>query len=55
MAKIINKWIIKNIVKILIIYQKSIKHDRYIFKNNLDRTIYYEIHDLITTIEEMDK
>lgn len=52
LKKIIEKLICKNIIKILKIYQDSIEHDRYIFKNYIDQTIYWEIEYLIRIIKE---
>ena len=52
MLKIIQKMICKNIIKILKIYQDSIERDRYIFKNYIDQTIFWEIHDLMRSIEK---
>lgn len=52
MKKIIEKCICKNITKILKVYQNSIDHNRYNFKNYLDRTIYFEIDYLIRLVKE---
>lgn len=54
MQKLAKKWICKNIVKILKIYQNSIEHNRYNFKNYLERTIYFEIDHLIRIIKERE-
>lgn len=52
MKKIIEKCICKNFIKILKTYQNSIDHNRYNFKNYLDRTIYFEIDYLIRLVKE---
>lgn len=54
MRKIAKKWICKNINKILKIYQKSLQHDKLIFKDYLDQTIYWEIDYLIKIIKERE-
>lgn len=50
MKKLIQKWLIKNIVKILIIYKNSIEKN--MFKNYLDDKIYFELEFLIKLIKE---
>lgn len=54
MRKIAKKWICKNIIKILKIYQNSIEHDKFEFKNYLERTIYFEIDYVIKIIKEKE-
>lgn len=51
MKKLIDKIISKNIIKILIRYQKTLENDRLIFKNYIEQTIYFEIKHLIRLIE----
>lgn len=55
MRKFIEKLICKNMIKILKIYQNSIKHDRFNFKNYLDQTIFFEIDYLIRLVIEKNK
>lgn len=55
MRKIAKKLILKNIIKILRIYQNSIENDRLNFKNYLDQTIYFEIQYLIRLIKERNE
>ncbi len=52
MKKIVDKIICKNIVKILIRYQKSLENNKLIFKNYIEQTIYFEIKYLIRLISE---
>ncbi len=52
MKKIVDKIICKNIVKILIRYQKSLENNQLIFKNYIEQTIYFEIKYLIRLISE---
>lgn len=52
MKKIIEKLICKNMIKILKIYQNTIEHDRFNFKNYLDQTIFFEIDYLIRLVKE---
>lgn len=52
MKKIVYKIICKNIVKILIRYQKSLENNKLIFKNYIEQTIYFEIKYLIRLISE---
>ena len=52
MQKIAKKWICKNIIKLLKCYQKTLQHDKLIFKDYLDQTIYWEIDYLIKIIKE---
>lgn len=52
MEKIVDKIICKNIVKILIRYQKSLENNKLIFKNYIEQTIYFEIKYLIRLISE---
>lgn len=54
MRKIAKKWICKNIIKILKIYQNSIEHDKFEFENYLERTIYFEIDYVIKIIKEKE-
>lgn len=55
MRKIAKKLILKNIIKILRIYQNSLDNDKLIFKNYLDQTIYFEIQHLIRLIKERNE
>ena len=55
MRKLAKSWICKNIIKILTIYKNSLDHDRLIFKNYLDQTIYFEIEYLIKIIKERNE
>lgn len=55
MRKIAKKLILKNIIKILRIYQNSIDNDKLFFKNYLDQTIYFEIQYLIRLIKERNE
>lgn len=52
MRKIAKKLILKNIIKILRIYQNSLDNDKLFFKNYLDQTIYFETKHLIRLIKE---
>lgn len=52
MQKLAKKWISKNIIKILKIYQKTLENDKLIFKNYLEQTIYFEIEYIIKLIKE---
>lgn len=55
MEKIFKKLVSKNIVKVLKIYQENLEHDKLIFKNYIDQTIYFEIQYLIRLIKERCK
>lgn len=52
MRKLAQKWICKNIIKILTIYKNSLTHKELIFKNYLEQTIYFELDYLIRLIKE---
>ncbi len=55
MQKLFEKWICKNILKFLKIYQNSIENDRLKFKKYLDMNVYFEIDHLIRLIKEREK
>lgn len=55
MKKIIEKFVCKNMLRFLKIYQNSIKHDRFNFKSYLDQTIFFEIDYLIRLVKEKNK
>lgn len=55
MQKVAKKLISKYIIKILIIFQNTIEHDRFNFKNYLDQTIFFEIDYLIRLVKEKDE
>lgn len=55
MRKIAKKLILKNIIKILRIYQNSLDNENLIFENHLDQTIYFEIQYLIRLIKERNE
>jgi len=52
MKDFIERFICKNIIKILTIYRDSIEHNGLDFKNYLDDKIYFEIIFLIRLIKE---
>lgn len=54
MSKIIQNLVNKHIVKILIIYRKSITNEKLEFKNYLDDKIFWEIDFLIRLIKERE-
>lgn len=55
MQKVAKKLISKYIIKILKIFQNTIEHDRFNFKNYLDQTIFFEIDYLIRLVKEKNK
>lgn len=55
MQKVAKKLISKHIIKILKIFQNTIEHDRFNFKNYLDQTIFFEIDYLIRLVKEKNK
>lgn len=55
MRKFIEKFVCKNMIKILKIYQYSIKHDRFNFKNYLDQTVFFETDYYVRLIIEKNK
>lgn len=55
MKKIIEKLICKNMIKILKIYQNTIEHDRFNFKNYLDQTVFFETDYYVRLIIEKNK
>lgn len=55
MKDFIERFICKNIIKILTIYRDSIGHNRLNFKKEIDMTVYFEIGELIKYIEEKIK
>lgn len=52
MQKVAKKLISKYIIKILKIFQNTIEHDRFNFKNYLEQTIFFEIDYLIRLVKE---
>ena len=55
MQKVAKKLISKHIIKILKIFQNTIEHDRFNFKNYLEQTIFFEIDYLIRLVKEKNK
>lgn len=55
MQKVAKKLISKYIIKILKIFQNTIEHDRFNFKNYLEQTIFFEIDYLIRLVKEKNK
>ena len=52
MKKMFKRYLSKNIIKILKIYQKSIEKENFDFSNYLDTNIYFEIEYLLKLIKE---
>ena len=55
MQKVAKKLISKHIIEILKIFQSTIEHDRFNFKNYLEQTIFFEIDYLIRLVKEKNK
>ena len=55
MRKFIEKFVCKNMIKILKIYQNSIKHDRFNFKKYIDQTVFFETDYYVRLIIEKNK
>lgn len=55
MKKIIEKFVCKNMLRFLKIYQNSIKHDNFNFKKYIDQTVFFETDYYIRLIIEKNK